>query len=80
MKNGTCPKCQSNAVYITPSASGPYRQVISISFFKSVEYTRYLCLDCGFSEEWIAPEDLKDVRECAANHGWPKANDQPSHP
>ena len=33
------------------------------TIFSYVKVPRYLCLECGYSEEWIDPEDLPVLEE-----------------
>jgi len=58
MKNtGQCPKCQSTVILRIEGATGAYGAGNNIStgmtVFSSVPVTRFLCTECGFSEEWI---------------------------
>ncbi|MEO8147223.1 MAG: hypothetical protein ABI723_06280 [Bacteroidia bacterium] len=55
--NSTCPKCKTNDIIRIPGYSGPdgLGNNIRLGFFRfySVKVTRYVCCNCGFSEEWI---------------------------
>ena len=69
MKNSrTCPKCQSKDILRIEGQSGAHGAGNNIpvgwTTFSAVEVTRFLCLNCGFSEEWIeSKEDLKKIRD-----------------
>jgi predicted RNA-binding Zn-ribbon protein involved in translation (DUF1610 family) len=65
MKNTKkCPKCSSNDIIIIPGEAGAYGTGNNIptgwTILSAVKVTRYLCLNCGFSEEWI---DTREDRE-----------------
>ena len=57
MKNAeVCPKCNSKEILRIPGS--PYANGNNIKLvFSTVSIVRYLCCDCGFTEEWI---DYKD--------------------
>lgn len=67
MKNTyECPKCISRDIIRIPGpASVGYTQnKVPTGFFSTGNVDRYVCLGCGFSEEWIANEkDLEKVRK-----------------
>ena len=58
---GKCPKCSSVAVLRIPGQVGPYGggNNIPAGFWRwsSVKVSRYLCCQCGFSEEWIDTQE-----------------------
>lgn len=63
MKTGKgCPKCNgSNIIRIEGSVKGGgagNNIPIGTTIFSYVKVPRYVCCDCGYSEEWI---DLKDI-------------------
>jgi predicted nucleic-acid-binding Zn-ribbon protein len=63
----TCPKCRSTDAVRVPGRVGAYRSGNNISVgptaFNTVLVTRYVCLACGFVEEWIdRPQDLVKLR------------------
>lgn len=65
MKNTrSCPKCQSNDIVRIEGKAGSYGSNIPIGMSKlAVTVTRFLCLSCGFLEEWIeSKEDLEKIR------------------
>lgn len=56
MKNtNTCPKCESKNILHIPGWFGLYGagNYIPAGWTSTVEVARYLCTDCGYSEEWI---------------------------
>ena len=71
MKNTkSCPKCNSTDILRIPGQVGAYGSGNNISvgwtIFSAVKVTRFLCADCGFSEEWI--ESLSDVEKLRDKH------------
>lgn len=64
MKNtGICIKCESQDVIRIPDNIGAYgsgNNIVS-GIIKKVKVTRYLCCECGYSEEWI--DDKKDIEK-----------------
>ncbi len=63
MKNSsTCVKCDSIDVVMIPGGSfwKGYSNAFNITQFKSIVVSRYVCVNCGYSEEWIDAE--KDLR------------------
>lgn len=69
MKNSNpCIKCHSVEIR---SISGKYPfseqdNMAKISAFKKMYITRYVCISCGYSEEWIEKkEDLEYLRKNA---------------
>ncbi len=64
-KTGICPKCGGNDVVRIDGYAGPYGTGNNVmtgkSIFSAVNVNRYICLSCGFSEEWIDEGDLAQV-------------------
>ena len=64
---GVCPKCgQSNIIRIEGQAKayGAGNNIpVGMTIFSYVKVPRYLCLECGYSEEWIDLEDLPVLEE-----------------
>jgi predicted RNA-binding Zn-ribbon protein involved in translation (DUF1610 family) len=63
MKNGTCPKCGSTEIFRIPGQRRTFENRESIrlglTVFSNMMLTRYICVNCGFSEEWLdEPEDI----------------------
>ncbi len=69
MKNGnTCIKCDSVDIRKIPGKY-PFSEqtnMAKISAFKKIYVTRFVCVSCGYSEEWIEKgEDLEYLRKNA---------------
>ena len=65
-QSNTCPKCSSREIIRIPGQVGPYGSGnnITIGIFSAVVVTRYLCAQCGYSEEWVdKPEDIAKIRK-----------------
>ncbi|MGI5240315.1 hypothetical protein [Dactylosporangium sp. CA-139066] len=63
-----CPKCHASSVARVPGAVGAYGAgnniLVGITTFGAVPVSRYVCLNCGFVEEWIdTPEHLARLRQ-----------------
>ena len=69
-----CPKCQSNRILRIEGNAGPYGTgnniPVGMTIFSYVKVARYVCLRCGYSEEWI---DGKDLGKLEAKYGEDKA-------
>ena len=65
MKNtGVCPKCQSyHIVEESKKTSMSYNNYVTVkqNWAKFIFLVRYICLDCGYTEEWV--KDLKDLKK-----------------
>lgn len=66
MKNSkTCPKCRSGNIVRIDGYAGAYGSgndvMTGASIFSAVNVNRYICGECGFTEEWIDKEDLDKV-------------------
>ncbi|NOQ37530.1 hypothetical protein GQ472_01450 [archaeon] len=66
MKNSKqCPKCSSRKIIRIPGKVGTWgtgNNILMGTFVKNaVLITRYLCGNCGFSEEWI--DEKKDIEK-----------------
>lgn len=66
MKN-TCPKCGGMDILMVPGKAGAYGSGNNIQVgwtnFSAVLVNRYVCCDCGYSEEWIDKEDIRKLKE-----------------
>lgn len=64
-KTGLCPKCGGREIVRIDGYAGPYGTGNNVmtgkSIFSAVNVNRYICLGCGFSEEWIDEGDLAQV-------------------
>lgn len=76
MKNTkACPKCSSaELIRVTgvagPSGSNNVIHMGGLTLWNEIRVARYVCLSCGFSEEWIDNrDDLARLREAAENQG-----------
>lgn len=60
--SGICPKCSSNDIIQIEGHAGAYgvgnNIPVGMSIFSAVGVTRYMCCNCGFSEEWIDKTDI----------------------
>lgn len=68
MKNsGICPKCSGARILEIKGSTGPYGVGNNIpagrTVFSYVNVNRYLCCDCGYSEEWVEREDIERVEK-----------------
>ena len=68
MKNtNICPKCQSKDILYIPGNAGVYGSGNNIqvgwSNFSAVLVNRYVCCNCGYSEEWIDNKDISKLKK-----------------
>lgn len=56
MKSGICTKCGSTEVYFSQRREDGTH--MTIGWFKELRFERYVCLSCGFTEEYVATADL----------------------
>ena len=74
MKQGKCPKCGSEEIYVGIDVlpkSGPFgSNAIPISIMSIAALDNYVCTDCGYLERYIAESEKQE--EIAKK--WPKAN------
>lgn len=71
MKNTKmCPKCNSREILRIPGKAGAYGSgnniTVGSTIFSAVKITRYLCCECGYSEEWIDNKD--DIEKLRAKY------------
>ena len=63
----TCPKCGGHDILRVPGKSGAYgvgnNIQMGMTYFSAVLVHRYVCCNCGYSEEWIDPSDLERLKE-----------------
>ena len=67
MKNTKiCPKCGSVNIVRIDGYTGPYGSGNNVmtgnTIFSTVNVNRYVCCDCGFTEEWIDKADIDKVK------------------
>ncbi len=68
MKNThTCPKCSGKEILCVPGTSGAYGTgnniMVGLTNLSAVLVHRYVCCDCGYSEEWINKEDIPKLKK-----------------
>ena len=66
MKNTKeCPKCGSGKILRIDGNTGPYGVGNNIpvgkTIFSYAKVNRYLCCNCGYSEEWLDSEDIERI-------------------
>ncbi len=67
--NNKCPKCESDNIVVFkndghPDATfGNNIQTKSTILTGVVYVNRYICCNCGYSEEWIDQNDIKTILE-----------------
>ena len=61
-----CPKCAGKDIFVIKGSAGPHGSgnniMVGISIFSAVGVDRYVCGRCGYTEEWIARENIEKVR------------------
>ena len=61
-RNKICPKCGSNKIIIVPGKKIPAESGRSImigqSALSSAIFDRYICSECGYSEEYFDKENI----------------------
>lgn len=67
MKNTKyCPKCRSVDIVRIDGHAGAYGSgnniMLGATIFSAVKVNRYVCCQCGYSEEWIDREDIDKVK------------------
>ncbi|HEY1014042.1 MAG TPA: hypothetical protein VGE07_15120 [Herpetosiphonaceae bacterium] len=67
LRTGTCPQCQGTAVHVIDGSTLTGANRIPVSAFGHASLNRYICADCGFTQEWM--EDPEDRRRIAKK--WP---------
>ena len=66
MKNtGRCPKCGSRKVLRVPDHLGRYASgnniyTSSFTLLGKIPVIRYVCLDCGYVENWVETAELRE--------------------
>ena len=68
MKNTNfCPKCNGTDIIRingTAEAYGAGNNIrVGMTIFSAVLVNRYLCCNCGYSEEWIDKEDIQKLKD-----------------
>lgn len=65
MKNNRiCPKCNSHDIVRIPDnrrhASGNNIYTSSLTLIKKIPVIRYVCYDCGYTENWVENRHERD--------------------
>ena len=68
MKNTRiCPKCSSSDILRFDGYTGAYgsgnNMMTGNTVFSTVSVNRYVCCECGYTEEWIDKEDIEKVKK-----------------
>ncbi len=68
MKNTKlCPKCGGNDILLVPGNAGAYGTGNNIqtglTILSAVLVNRYVCCNCGYSEEWVDREDIDKLKK-----------------
>lgn len=67
-----CPKCRSTDIVIVDGYAGAYGSgnniMTGLSIFSAVPVDRYVCCNCGYTEEWIRSEDIEKLRNSSKSH------------
>ncbi len=62
-----CQKCNSTEILRIEGSSGAYGAgnniQVGLTNFSAVLVHRYVCCNCGYSEEWIDREDIKRLEK-----------------
>ncbi len=62
----TCPKCNSADIVRFDGSAGAYgagdNVMVGTTIFSAVNVNRYVCCQCGFTEEWIDVCDLEKIK------------------
>lgn len=65
--SGICPKCNGSQIIFIPGKAGAYGSGNNIeygfTFFSYIPVERYLCCDCGYSEEYVDRDDIDKLME-----------------
>lgn len=61
-----CPKCSGTDIIRVEGSAGAYGAgnniPIGVTIFSWVKVPRYVCCDCGYSEEWIDKKDILKLK------------------
>jgi len=68
MKNTRiCPKCSSSDILRFDGYTGAYgsgnNMMTGNTVFSAVNVNRYVCCECGYTEEWIDKQDIEKVKK-----------------
>ena len=66
-KSKVCPKCNGTEILRVEGKAGAYGSgnniMTGMTIFSAVLVHRYVCCNCGYSEEWIDKEDIQALRK-----------------
>ncbi len=61
-----CPKCHSGDIIRIDGNVGSYGAgnniITGATIFSAIKVNRYICCQCGFTEEWIDKKDIEKVK------------------
>ena len=61
LKTGVCPVCESQNIYSdTGLIKRGQRMVVPVTSFSKIFIDCYICLTCGYVQEFVTSKDLKD--------------------
>lgn len=67
MYSAACPKCGGREIMRINGNIGAYGTgnniQLGLTNFSAVKVNRYICCNCGYSEEWIDPADIPKIRK-----------------
>ena len=68
MKNtNKCPKCGSSDIIKVPGHVGAYGSgnniMVGMTIKSAVPVDRYLCANCGYSEEWVDIDNIEKIEK-----------------
>ena len=68
MKNSNkCPKCGSSDIIKISGHAGAYGSgnniMVGMTIKSAVPVDRYLCADCGYSEEWVDIDNIDKIKK-----------------
>lgn len=62
-----CPKCKGTNVVRFDGYTGAHGAgntvMVGMTIMSAVNVNRYICCDCGYTEEWIDKSDLENVKK-----------------
>ncbi len=70
MKDGVCPKCKSEEIYVDDS--GPHGIVMPLSLLKNIFTRLYACAKCGYLEFYI--QNKQDIEKISSKFQKVKGN------
>jgi predicted nucleic-acid-binding Zn-ribbon protein len=59
---GVCPKCASGDILTNYNGlQQGHRSFIGISIFSTIQVATYICMQCGFVEEYLSDSGMKNT-------------------